>query len=317
MTTTALLFTVGLALLYAGGEGLIRSAATLGMRFGMTPIVAGLTIVAFSTSAPELAVSLDAALEGIPGLAVGNVVGSNICNIALILGLTALIRPPELRNNLILRDVHVMLFSSFLIPAMLLIDGSLSRLEGVLLLVGIVSYVFVTVRGAEHTADVAAEVEAHADTLFGRSIPVNVLLAAISVLCLVYGSRFFVSAAVEIATTLGVPEAVVGLSAAALGTSIPELAASIIAAKGGRSEMAAGNLIGSNIFNLLLILGATAVVQPLTLGGITVLDMAVMIGVTLLALVFILGTPRLGRGPGAILVSCYVGYMVWLFAQAF
>lgn len=317
MITTALLFTVGLALLYAGGEGLIRSAATLGMRFGMTPIVAGLTIVAFSTSAPELAVSLDAALEGIPGLAVGNVVGSNICNIALILGLTAMIRPPALRNDLVLRDVHVMLFSSFLIPAMLLVDGSLSRLEGVLLLVGIVSYVFVTVRGAEHTADVAAEVEAHADTLFGRSIPVNVLIAAISVLCLVYGSRFFVSAAVEIATTLGVPEAVVGLSAAALGTSIPELAASIIAAKGGRSEMAAGNLIGSNIFNLLLILGATAVVQPLTLGGITVLDMAVMIGVTLLALVFILGTPRLGRGAGAILFSCYVGYMVWLFAQAF
>ncbi len=317
MITTVLLFTAGLALLYAGGEGLIRSAATLGMRFGMTPIVAGLTIVAFSTSAPELAVSLDAALEGIPGLAVGNVVGSNICNIALILGLTAMIRPPALRNDLVLRDVHVMLFSSFLIPAMLLVDGNLSRLEGVVLLVGIVSYVFVTVRGAEHTADVAAEVEAHADTLFGRSIPVNVLMAAISVLCLVYGSRFFVSAAVEIATTLGVPEAVVGLSAAALGTSIPELAASIIAAKGGRSEMAAGNLIGSNIFNLLLILGATAVVQPLTLGGITVLDMAVMIGVTLLALVFILGTPRLGRGAGAILFSCYVGYMVWLFAQAF
>lgn len=317
MITTVLLFTAGLALLYAGGEGLIRSAATLGMRFGMTPIVAGLTIVAFSTSAPELAVSLDAALEGIPGLAVGNVVGSNICNIALILGLTAMIRPPALRNELVLRDVHVMLFSSFLIPAMLLIDGSLSRLEGGVLLVGIVSYVFVTVRGAEHTADVAAEVEAHADTLFGRSIPVNVPVAAISVVCLVYGSRFFVSAAVEIATTLGVPEAVVGLSAAALGTSIPELAASIIAAKGGRSEMAAGNLIGSNIFNLLLILGATAVVQPLTLGGITVLDMAVMIGVTLLALVFILGTPRLGRGAGAILFSCYVGYMVWLFAQAF
>lgn len=315
MLTAVLLFFAGLALLYVGGEGLIRSAATLGVRFGMTPLVAGLTIVAFSTSAPELAVSLDAALEGVPGLAVGNVVGSNICNIALILGITAMIRPPSLRNDLVLRDVRVMLFSTFLIPAMLLFDGGLSRIEGALLVAGILVYVYVTVRGAEHTADVEAEAEAHADNLFGRSIPANALLAGVSVGCLVYGSRFFVSAAVDMATTLGVPDAVVGLSAAALGTSIPELAASVVAARKGRAEMAAGNLIGSNIFNLLLILGATALVQPLTLGGITALDMAVMVGVTLLALVFILGTPRLERGEGAILLACYLSYMVWLFVQ--
>lgn len=315
MITTALLFVAGLALLYGGGEGLVRSAAALGVRFGMSPLVAGLTIVSFSTSAPELAVSVDAALEGVPGLALGNVVGSNICNLALILGITALIKPPALRNDLVLRDVRVMLFSTFLIPAMLIFDGGISRLEGAVLLVCILSYVVVTVRGAEHTAEVAAEAEAHAHTRFGQSIVANTLIAAASVACLVFGSRAFVDSAVDIATALGVPEAVVGLSAAALGTSIPELAASIIAAKGGRSEMAAGNLIGSNIFNLLLILGATAVVQPLTAGGITLIDMGVMIGVTLLALVFILGTPRLERGEGAILFGAYCAYMVWLFVQ--
>lgn len=315
MITSALLFVAGLGLLYLGGEGLVRSAATLGVRFGMTPLVAGLTIVSFSTSAPELAVSIDAALEGVPGLAVGNVVGSNICNLALILGITALIQPPALRNDLVLRDVRVLLFATFLVPAMLIFDGGISRLEGAALVVCIIAYVVVTVRGAEHTAEVAAEAEAHADDLFGRSFIANTLVAALSVACLVLGSHAFVASAVDIATTLGVPEAVVGLSAAALGTSIPELAASIIAAKGGRSEMAAGNLIGSNIFNLLLILGATAVVQPLTTGGITLIDMGVMIGLTLLALVFILGTPRLERGEGAILFTGYCAYMVWLFAH--
>ena len=310
-----LLFFAGLALLWFGGEGLVRASAALGIRFGMAPLVVGLTLVAFATSAPELAVSLAAAFRDSPGLAVGNVVGSNICNITLVLGVTALIGRPALKGQLAARDSVVLVLATLAIPLLLLFDGQLGRIEGFVLVVSIVTYVTLTVRDAQagrYPATVAAEAPpaAKADV----SILLNALFGAASLAMLILGSDLFVRAAVEIAIALGISSALVGLSAAALGTSLPELATSIVAARRGQPELAAGNLIGSNIFNLLLILGATSLVRPLVPNGIGAVDLGVMVTTSLVALAVMLVKPRIERLEGAVLLACYAGYIAWLFS---
>lgn len=303
----------GLVLLYVGGEALVRAAAALGLRLHMSPLVAGLTIVAFATSAPELAISLDAALNDLPGLAIGNVIGSNICNLGLILGAVTIIKAAPVRKSLVRRDVLVMAITTLLVPGLLL-DGELNRAEGVLLVLGITSYIVLTIWSARATRSQRSADE-HLVPIISDKILPNILLAAAGLVMLVSGSRLFVSSSVAIAELIGVPAAVVGLSAAALGGSLPELTASIIAARHGQPEMAAGNLIGSNIFNLLLILGATAVVRPLEMRSVTVIDLGVMIGITALALALMLTRARVERREGALLVGCYAAYMTWLFAQ--
>jgi cation:H+ antiporter len=310
---TGIYFIVGLAMLYFGGEGLIRGASALGVRLGMSPLMAGLTIVAFATSAPELAVSVDAVTRGESGLAVGNVVGSNICNIALILGVTAVIKPPRLREHLVRRDVLVMLLATLLVPGLLLDDG-LSRIEGVLLLACIGIYVTLTVWHAR-SRRLAAQVATFDLPILHHSVWFNVCATAVGIGLLVWGSKLFVDASVEIAMALGVPAAIVGLSAAALGTSLPELSTSIIAARHGHAEMAAGNLIGSNIFNLLLILGASALIAPLQPEGVGIVDFAVMIGVSLLALVLMVTKTFVTRAEGVLLIGVYAAYIIWLFGS--
>jgi cation:H+ antiporter len=310
---TFILFVGGLALLYAGGEIFVRAAAAIGQRLHMSPLVAGLTIVAFATSAPELAISVNAAIDGFPGLAVGNVIGSNICNLALILGIVTIIKPAPVRQSLVRRDVLVMLITTLLVPGLLL-DGQLERVEGMLLLLCMACYLGLTVWHVHSTRS-----DRHADE---HSVPIitdrtmlNIGLAVVGVTLLIVGSRVFIDASVRIAEFLGVPNAVVGLSAAALGSSLPELSASIIAARHGQTEMAAGNLIGSNIFNLLLILGTTSIVRPLSSASITAVDLTVMVLVTVLALVIMLTRTSLHRREGAVLVTVYVAYMVWLYLQ--
>lgn len=309
--TTPIFFVAGLVLLYLGGEGLVRSAAAIGVRLGMSPLIAGLTIVAFATSTPELAISLDAALTGVPGLAVGNVIGSNICNITLILGITALVRPASLRGQLVRRDVLVMMLSTLLVPGFLL-DGELSRIEGTLLTLSIATYVFLTVRTARKTPKHIAAVGSNVPVL-SRSLWINFLLAIGALTMLILGSDLLVTASVAIAVALGVPSAVIGLSAAAFGTSLPELTASIVAARHGHPEMAAGNLIGSNIFNLLMILGVTSSITPLSRGGVTLLDLAVMVVVSLFALTLMVTKNRIERVEGLALITVYALYMMWLF----
>lgn len=313
--TMALLFFAGLALLWFGGEGLVRASAALGIRFGLTPLVVGLTIVAFATSAPELAVSLAAAFRDSPGLAVGNVVGSNICNITLVLGVTALIGRPRLKGQLVPRDSIVLVLATLAIPLLLLLDGQLGRIEGFVLVAAIVTYVTLTVRDAQagrYPATFATEAPPGAKPEV--SILLNVLIGAASLAMLILGSDLFVRAAVEIALALGISSALVGLSAAALGTSLPELATSIVAARRGQPELAAGNLIGSNIFNLLLILGATSLVRPLVPNGIGPIDLGVMVTTSLVALAVMLVKPRIGRLEGTVLLACYAGYIAWLFS---
>lgn len=307
---TALFFAAGLGLLYIGGEGLVRSAATIGVRLGLTPLVVGLTLVGFATSAPELAVSLDAALRAEPGISVGNVVGSNICNLSLILGIAALVKPAPVRNALNRQDVVVMLVSTLFVPA-LFIDRTLGRLEGAMLVAGIATYLVVSVRQARRGTHPDAG-QSNLPAL-SQSMAVNLLVAAASLGLLVLGSELFVASSVDIALWLGVSPGAVGLSAAALGTSLPELSTSIVCARHGHPEMAAGNLIGSNIFNLLLILGATSVVTPLSPEGVGPIDLGVMLGVTLLAVGLMLGKHQVERRDGALLVIVYAVYIGSLF----
>ena len=310
---TALGFIAGLAILYLGGELLVRAAAAIGKRLHMSPAVAGVTIVAFATSAPELAISLDAAINDLPELAIGNVIGSNICNLALILGAVTVVRPASVRRTLVRRDVLVMCVTTALVPGFLL-DGALGRNEAVLLVLCFTAYIVLTVWQAQATRDQRSDDEHLVPTL-SDNMPVNVLVAGIGIAMLVGGSRLFVEASVTIAELIGVPAGVVGLSAAAIGSSLPELTASIIAARHGQPEMAIGNLIGSNIFNLLLILGTTAIIRPLEMRSVTNIDLAVMLGVTAMALALMLTRARLGRLEGSSLLVVYALYMGWLFAQ--
>ncbi len=310
---TTAYFVGGLFFLFIGGEGLVRGAAALGVRMGMSPLVSGLTIIAFATSAPELAVSLDATLRGVPNLAVGNVVGSNICNITLILGITALLRPPRLREYVIRHDVLVMIFCTLFVPALLL-DQELGRAEGGLLTVCIVFYAGLTVwhaRMTRHRRRTVSKVP-----LLSEALWVNLAITGVSIAMLVYGSDLFVLASIDVATAFGISTAVIGLTAAAFATSLPELVTCIIAARHREPEMAAGNLIGSNIFNLLLILGATSLVRPLSSEGVGVVDLAVMVGVSLLALAFMMTGQRVERSEGVILIVIYSAYMAWLFGTA-
>ena len=309
---TFIFFWLGLALLYFGGEGLVRGASAVGMRMRLSPVVIGLTLVAFATSAPELAISASAALRNLPGLAVGNVVGSNICNLALIFGLVAVVKPASIRDALSRRDVLVMAITTLLVPGLLL-DGSIGRLEGSLLVLSITAYVALTVL---HTRSTKGEpTEELAVPVLTESIVLNLLLCAGSLAMLIYGSQLFIIAAVAIAKLLNVPTAIVGLSAAALGSSLPELTASIISARHGHPEMAAGNLIGSNIFNLLLILGVTSTIRPLSSSSVTLVDFGTMILVTGVAIAIMLTRKTVGRPEGYLLLGIYLVYMAWLFLQ--
>ena len=305
-------FLGGLLFLYLGGESLVSGAAAIAERAGITPLVTGLTIVAFATSAPELAVCLRAAFDGEHGLALGNVVGSNICNLALVLGLTFLVWPASPRGRFLRQDVPVMIVSTVLVLTML-IDGQLSRLDGLVLVAAIVAYVLMQIR---HTRDRTR------GTVYGladeagrplRSLLVSSLLLAGGLALLVWGADLLVAGGVAIAQRLGVPAAVVGLSVAALGTSLPELATSLVAARRGYSDMAVGNLVGSSIFNLLSILGLTSLVIPLSRGAVTDIDLAVMFVVTIAVYLVMRIGPRIERWEAGMLLLMYVGYLSWLF----
>lgn len=305
------LLALGIVLLTAGGDTLVRGASALGRRFGLSPLISGLTIVAFGTSAPELAVSLQAALSGATGLAVGNVVGSNICNIALILGLAAVIRPLSAEARLVRLDVPIMIGVTVLLILGLL-DGALSRLEGIGLTVGLLAYIFFTVRGAK-TAK--ASVDAAFESALPKAPPqmgLSLVLLIAGLALLTAGSTVFVNGAVALATLLNVPPAIVGLTIVAIGTSLPEIATSVVAAARGHTDMAVGNIVGSNIFNILGILGITATIEPVAGGAVGRLDLGTMLAVSLLLLPLARSGGKIDRPEGFLLLSAYGAYMLWI-----
>ena len=297
----------GLLFLFVGAEMLIKGAVSLGERFGLSPLIIGLTVVAFGTSAPELVVSVDAALAGYGGIAVGNVVGSNICNLALILGSVALLRPATVDRALIRGAGPVMIVAAVGL-ALLLANGRLSRLDGLLLTAGIVFYTVMSLRSQDMAARLADETPRAV-----RSTAAAVLLFGAGLGMLLLGGSLFVKGGAALALALGVAPAVVGLTVMAAGTSMPELATSVVGAVRGHGAMATGNIIGSNIFNALAIPGVAALVAPLERGGVGAADLGIMILISVVALGFMYTGSRLTRAEGALLLAAYVGYCAWLF----
>ncbi|MFN0067000.1 MAG: calcium/sodium antiporter, partial [Limisphaerales bacterium] len=291
----------GLVLLYLGAEGLVKGASRLALRCGLTPLAVGLTIVAYGTSSPEMIVSLDAALAGQADIAVGNIVGSNIFNIAFILGLCALITPIRADAQIIRREIPIMIGVSVLLLGVLW-DRTISRWEGALLLAGAIGYTVYTLRAARRSPDPQLAAEAQAELPrpaggLGRQIAFIVG----GLLLLVAGGHTFVTGAVQLARLIGLSEVVIGLTIIAGGTSLPELATSFVAALKKQAEISVGNIVGSNIFNILGILGVCALIRPLSAGGITTVDLGVMLVVAVALLPMMRSGQSLSRWEAAVL----------------
>jgi cation:H+ antiporter len=301
----------GLALLYVGAEGLVRGSAALALRFGIPPLIVGLTIVALGTSSPELVVSLQAGLSGRGAIAVGNVVGSNIVNVAVILGLSAVIRATTVHAQLVRFDVPVLVVCSFLLVG-LLADGTLSRVEALVLALTLALYVGAAIYLARREPGAEADVDLPELAAPTGAIWRDGVLILVGLGVLVVGGRMLVSGAVVIAERLGMSEAMIGLTVVALGTSLPELATSLVAAVRGEGDIAVGNVVGSNLFNILAVLGIAGLVHPIAQVDIGLVDLAVMTVLAILLLPLMRSGFRLVRWEGAVLLLIYVGYVVYL-----
>ena len=306
---------LGLAGLIAGGELLVRGAVAAASRFGVSPLIVGLTIVGFGTSSPELVTSMEASLAGAPGIAIGNVVGSNIANILLILGITALMAPVVVQPSAFWRD-GTMLLATTVIGVGVLASGAIGRGIGAVFQAILAIYVIATyLLERRRNTTAAAIYTAEASLVPAPAVGLASALAMVGggLILTVFAAKFLVSGAVTLATSLGVPETMIGLTIVAVGTSMPELVTSIVAARRGQSDLAFGNIIGSNIFNILGILGATAMVQPLTVpAAILEFDVWLMLAVTLVLCVFAVSGWRISRREGLAMTAAYLGYTLYL-----
>ena len=302
------LVVIGIVLLYLGGEVLVKYSSRLALALRLSPFVIGLTIVAFGTSSPELLASLVATLQGAPDLAVGNVIGSNIANLGLILGLSALIHPLRATSQFIRREVPFMIFV-IIILVPLSLDLTISRVEGVILFGLLVLYLFYLFKSEESGDD--EFVQEYGQNKSARG---SVLGVIGGVALLVLGAQILVTSAIEIARDFGVSERVIGLSLVAFGTSLPELASSLVATMKREGNILLGNLIGSNIFNVLGILGLTAIVTPIEISpNVFRFDLWVAIGISVVVLPFLTTQLRIERWEGVILLVAYFGYIAFLF----
>jgi cation:H+ antiporter len=310
-----LMFVLGLVLLTAGAEGLVRGAARLAERFGISPLIVGLTVVALGTSSPETAVSVQSAWAGQPEIALGNIIGSNITNVLLILGLSALVAPLLVSRRLVRWDVPIMIAASFLTVALCL-DRRVGRLDGFILLAMLAGYMIFLVREAmserlDQNAPGREEVDG--------TVLTDLLWTGAGLALLVVGSRWLVNGAVAFAEMLGVSKLVIGLTVVAVGTSLPELATSVVAAIRGERDIAVGNIVGSNIFNLLFVLGLAAVAAP---APIEVPEAAMQFDFTVMLIVAVACMPiffigaTIDRWEGSLFFTYYVLYVIWLVLSA-
>ncbi len=315
-TVTTLQFLAGFVLLVAGAEVLVRGAASIATGFGISPVIVGLTVVAFGTSASELSVSIMAASRAQPDLAFGNVVGSSICNVLLILGLAALVTPLTVDRAIVRREGPLMLGSALLM-GVLALDHELSRLDGLILFSLLLAFIGFTVQGARKDKAAAESAEAPPDG------PKGVLKAGLFVLVglamLVGGSEWLVKGAVSMARTLGVSELIIGLTVVSIGTSLPEIATTVVAALRGQRDLAVGNVVGSNIFNVLCVLGLTAIVAP---RGIQIspnalyFDLPIMIAACAVSLPIFFSDYAIERWEGGVLFGAYIAYVAYLALDA-
>lgn len=309
MTLTLLAIISGLALLCGGAELLIRGAVSLALRIGISPLVVGLTVVALGTSSPEIVVGIKAALDGHGGLAVGSVVGSNICNIGLILAIGILVRPISIQVALLRRDLPILLGITLLVP-LTMFNGSIGRLEGGFLLAGATAYIVFNVVQSRKEKNEATKTEYESDLSPRRLSPLRTTaLIAAGIVGLAAGGRLLLFGGIDLATRLGVSEAVIGLTVVAFGTSLPELATAITAARRGHGDIAIGNAIGSNVMNLLAVLGTAALVTPLRMSDVRPFDLIVMVGMTVALLPLMRTDYSLKRIEGALLLAGYLAYI--------
>lgn len=307
MLINIVLLVMGLVVVLKGADWLTDGAVNIASRFGVSQMVIGLTIVAMGTSMPELCVSMVSALKGTPDLAVGNVVGSNTLNTLLIVGCSALVAPIMVKRSSVRRDIPFAVLASLLMLIFCL-DGGIDRLDAALLFILFAVFMFVTVKYGKNEGTEAKTTAAP----LGKAA----LLLVVGLVCLILGSNLFVDNASFIASTLGVSDAVIGLTIVAGGTSLPELATSMVSAKKGNSDIAIGNVIGSNVFNILMIIGVTGLVKPMHIKGITSLDLIVMLASMLLLWFFCRTTYKVKRWEGAVLAISYIAYLAWLIALA-
>ena len=313
----SILFVVaGLSLLLLGGEFLVRGSVALARLLGLSPLLVGMAVVGFGTSSPELVTSLTAALSGKPDLAVGNVVGSNIANVLLILGIGAVIRPMVCATRTVMREGLFMLACAAALVA-IAHTGEVDRVTGASMVAGLVAFLAYSYwterfRHAPSAELHRMEAEAVADTT--KSGGIAAALTLLGMVAIIGGAELTVTGAVDIARAIGVDEAVIGLTLVAIGTSLPEVGTSIVAAVRGQAELAIGNVLGSNIFNTLGIVGTTALVQPLSVNPrFLSVDMWVMLGASAVVLPLLLTGRRLSRGEGLLFLAAYGGYTTWLF----
>lgn len=318
---------LGIVLVLWGADRLTEGAVAVAEKLNVPQIVIGLTIVAIGTSMPEFCVSLVSAIKGTPDLAVGNVVGSNIFNTLMIVGAAALVAPMTILHATVKKDIPFAMVASVLLM-MLCFDDNMSRLDAAVLLLMFAVFMYITLKGAKEqprsedegarientTVKIAEEQSISQSSLLNPPSPKKGLspfiLIPLGLACLIFGSNIFVEGATFVATYFGVSEAIIGLTIVAMGTSLPELATSVVAARKGNSGIAIGNVLGSNVFNILLVLGATGVICPMELSGITMADFSVMVVSMILLWLFSFTKYTIQRWEGAVLILVFVGYYV-------
>lgn len=355
MAINIVLLVLGVIIVLKGADWLTDGAVNIATRFGVSQMVIGLTIVAMGTSMPEFCVSMVSALKGTPDLAVGNVVGSNTLNTLLIVGCSALVAPIMVKRSSVKRDIPFAVVASLLM-LLFCLDGAIGRVDAAVLFAGFCLFMFVTLKYAKTTEGPAASVATNgaatataiseastsqassseasssetsapeasssetsapeSSQASGTSMLKAVVMLVVGLLCLIAGSNMFVDNASFVASSLGVSDAVIGLTIVAGGTSLPELATSMVSAKKGNSDIAIGNVIGSNVFNILMIIGITGLVKPMHIAGITTLDLIMMLASMLFMWFFCRTTYKVKRWEGAVLTIVYLAYLTWLVMNA-
>jgi len=307
-----ILLLLGLILLFIGTEGLIKGSSALALRFGISPLVVGLTVVAFGTSSPELVVSINSSLEGNGGIALGNIIGSNICNIALILGTSALIKPLIVQAQVVKREIPIMIAVSILL-FILSLNNEISRLEGLIFFAGIIVYIIISIylSKKEKNSEVKKEFEENI-TKQGGKLWKSVVFVIAGLGLLAVGAKIFVDGAVAAAERMGVSQVVIGLTIVAIGTSLPELITSVVAAFKNEADIAIGNIVGSNVFNILSILGVTAIINPVSTSDAGLIDFSLMLLTAILLLPLSWSGYKLSRWEGGFFFAGYVIYMLYL-----
>lgn len=309
MWAQVLLLIFGIVVVLKSADWLTNGAVGLATKLGISQIVIGLTIVAVGTSMPEFFVSIVSAIKGTPDLAVGNIVGSNIFNVLLIVGVAATVAPIAIQRATVRRDIPIAIVASIMLTFMML-DDNISRIDALILFAAFIAFIWITLRNSKNDAN-------EKDASTEKVIPTwkSVLFIIFGLVGLVLGSNIFVDNASSLAHGWGISDAVIGLTIVAGGTSLPELATSAVAARKGDSGIAIGNVLGSNVFNILMILGLTGIISPMHIQNITYIDMAVMVISMALFWLFSFTKLRVERWEGCVLIACFLGYITWLVSN--